>query len=128
MNLPPLLPTAPGQTPLAVVVLLVVLLIGVAAGRAKSRLVLLLGGLLALLVVGVVLTTVSGVPLDDRPAWVGTLLPTVVPLLVAFLAGWLCGRAGWFVRIVIVGAAVLVLAAFPYAAVTDAAARLLAGG
>lgn len=126
--LPPIGPTSPGQSALAAAVLLVVLLIGFFAGRAKKRFGLLIVGLLGLIVVGVVLTIVTGVRIEDRRVWAGTLLPLTVPLVVAYLGGWLCARATWFVRAVIVAAAVIVLAAFPYAAVTEATARFMAGG
>ena len=126
--LPPIGPTSPGQTTLAAVVLLVVLVIGFFTGRAKNRFGLLLGGLIALVVAGVALTALAGVRMADRAAWLGALLPLTVPLLVAFLAGWLAARVGWFARIAILLVAVLVLAAFPYAAVTAATARMLAGG
>lgn len=126
--LPPIGTASSGQSALAAGVLLVVLVIGFFAGRAKKRFGLLIGGLLGLIVVGVVLTVVSGVPMEDRLAWAATLLPLTVPLLVAFLAGWLSARAGWFARVVIVAAGVILLAAFPYAAVSEATARFLAGG
>jgi hypothetical protein len=123
--LPPIGPSAPG---LAAIVLLVVLVIGFFTGRAKNRFGLLLGGLIALVVAGVALTALAGVRMADRAAWLGTLLPLTVPLLVAFLAGWLGARAGWFARLVILVVAVLVLAAFPYTAVTAATAGMLAVG
>jgi len=126
--LPPIGPTAPGQTALAATVLLVVLVIGFFAGRAKNRFGLLLGGLIALVVAGAALTALAGVRMADRAAWLGTLLPLTVPLVVAFLAGWLGARAGWFARLAILLVAVIVLAAFPYAAVTAATAGMLAVG
>ncbi|MGI5131747.1 hypothetical protein ACQEVB_33440 [Pseudonocardia sp. CA-107938] len=123
--LPPIGPASPGQTTLAAAVLLIVLVIGFFTGRAKNRFGLLLGGLIALVVAGVALTALAGVRFADRAAWFGALLPLTVPLLVAFLAGWLGARAGWFARLAILLVAVLVLAAFPYAAVT---ARMAAVG
>lgn len=125
--LPPIGPTSPGQNTLAVVVLVVVLVIGFLAGRSKKRFGALIVGLLVLVVAGVALTTLTGVRMEDRPAWIGALLPLTVPLLVAFLAGWFAARAGWFLRVAIVVVAVVVLVAFPYAAVTEATARLLVG-
>ncbi len=126
--LPPIGPTSPGQNALAAGVLLVVLVIGFLAGRAKKRFGLLIGGVVGLIVVGVVLTVLTGVRMEDRLAWAATLLPLTVPLLVAFLAGWLSARAGWFMKVVIVAAAVILLAAFPYAAASETTARLLGGG
>lgn len=107
------------STPAAVaaVVLLVVLLVGVAAGRAKGRWTLLAAGLCGVLVVGAVLTALTGGPPGDDPALEITALYTVtVPLAVAYAAGWLCGRGSWLRRFLVLGVAALLLAAFPYAA------------
>lgn len=99
----------------AAVVLLVVALIGVAAGRATRRWSLLLGGLLAVLVLAVAITAATGAGGDDDPATELTALYSVaLPLLVAFGAGWSCGRTSWLRRFLVVTAAVLVLAVFPY--------------
>jgi hypothetical protein len=48
-----------------------------------------------------------------------------VPLLAAFLAGWLCGRTGWVTRVVVVAVAVAVVLVFPYAQAGEATAALL---
>ena len=113
------LPAVPGGVPLSALVLVVVLVVGVVAGRAKGRYLLLLVGVVGTVVAGAVLAGVS-IPTgwSNRAAWVGGLLPIAVPLLVAFLAGWLCGRASWFFRILVLAAAALLVAFFPYAAVT----------
>ena len=50
-----------------------------------------------------------------------------VPPAIAFLAGWIAARGTWFGRAVVVGVAVLLLAAFPYAAAGAATARALTG-
>jgi hypothetical protein len=121
-------PIGSGDPALAAAVLLAVLVIGFLSGRASKRFGLLVGGLLALVVAGGALTMLTGVRMADRPAWFGVLLPLTVPLLVAFLAGWLGARASWFARIVIVAVAVLLLAAFPYAAITAATAEVLPAG
>ena len=115
------LPAAPaGQSPgVAGLILVVVLLIGVFTGRAKRRFTLLLAGLLVMLGIGVAVTVIAGAPgaggLAERAAELTGFYAVVVPLMVAFAAGWLCGRGGWLRRLVVLGVAVLVLAAFPYA-------------
>lgn len=112
-------------------VLLVVFVVGVLAGRSRGRSVVLLTGLAALVAVGVVLAGVTGV---DPSAPSGVLGPriadvyaVVVPPAVAFVAGWVAARGTWFGRAVVVGAAVLVLAVFPYAAAGAATAGALTG-
>jgi hypothetical protein len=113
------LPVVPGggSPGVAILVLLVVLLVGVAAGRTKRRWTLLLAGLLGVLVVGIVITALAEPAGTHDPAAEITALYTVaVPLAVSFTAGWLCGRGTWFRRLVVLGVAVLLLAAFPYAA------------
>lgn len=112
----------------ALIVLLVVLLLGVVVGRGKRRLTLLLAGLVAVIAVGLAATAVTGGSDASQAAAVARLYTTVVPLAVAFTAGWLCGRASWFGRLVVVGVAVLLLAFFPYAAAADATAALLGPG
>lgn len=114
-------------TGVAVVVLLVVLLVGVVAGRSKRRMSLLLTGLVAVIVLGVAATAVTGGPDPTRAAAIARLYTSVVPLAVAFLAGWLCGKATWFARLVVIGVAALLLAAFPYAAAGQATAVLIDG-
>ena len=116
----------PGGVGVAAVVLLGVLLLGIVAGRAKRRYGLLVAGLLAAVAAGAVVVSVSGPAGADRAAWIGALYPIVVPLLVAYVAGWLCARGSWFRRLVVLGVGVLLLAVFPYAAAVAATARLLA--
>ncbi len=112
---------------LAVAVLFVVLLAGVAAGRAKRRMSLLLAGLVAVIVLGVAATAVTGGPDPSRAAAIGRLYASVVPLAVAFLTGWLCGKASWFGRLIVIAVAALLLAAFPYTVAGRATAELLEG-
>jgi hypothetical protein len=108
-----------GSPGVAGLVLVLVLLVGVAAGRTKRRWALLVTGLLGVLVFGVLVIAVAGAPdpavPGDRAAEITAFYTVVVPLLVAFAAGWLCGRAGWVQRLVVVAVAALVVAAFPYA-------------
>src|SRR5215207_3879786 len=111
----------------AAAVLLVVLLIGVAAGRAKGRLTLLVVGLLAVTGVGIALTALSAPAGADRATQVTALYAVALPLAVAFLAGWLCGRGSWVKRLLVVAAAALLLAAFPYAEVGRNTAAALFG-
>lgn len=111
--------TSPG---VAALVLLVVLLVGVSAGRSKKRFVLLLGGLVALAVAGFVLTAVAGQPAPNPAAGTTAFYAVALPLVVTYLAGWVCGRARWFTRLVVIALAALLLAAFPY----DAAGRATA--
>ena len=114
-------------TGVAVAVLLVVLLMGVAAGRSKRRMSLLVTGLVAVIVLGVAATAVTGGPDPSRAAAIARLYTSVVPLAVAFLAGWLCGKASWFGRLIVIAVAALLLAAFPYVAAGRATAELLDG-
>ena len=114
--------TAPPEV--AGAVLLAVLLVGVAAGRAKRRLTLLVAGLVAVLGAGIVVTAMTS-PGTDRVAQLTTLYAVALPLAVAFVAGWLCGRGSWLKRLVVIGAAAVVLAVFPYADVARATAALL---
>ena len=113
------LPAAPGgQSPgVAGLVLVVVLVIGVFAGRATRRFTLLLAGLLAMLGIGVGVTVLAAAPgaVADRAAELTGFYAVVVPLMVAYVAGWLCARGGLLWRLVVLGVAVLVLAVFPYA-------------
>lgn len=105
------------STAVAGIVVVVALLIGVAAGRAKRRWTLLIGGLVVVLVLGIALVAVSGGPAGDDPAVEITELYTVtVPFGVAYAAGWLCGRGSWLRRLVVLGIAAVLLAVFPYAA------------
>ncbi len=112
-------------------VLLGVFVLGVVAGRAKGRVVLLLGGLLLVAVLGLVLAVVVGVdpaaPPDVLGPRLGAVYALAVPPLLAFLAGWIAARASWLVRVVVVAATVLALAALPYAALGAATAGAVAG-
>lgn len=112
-------------------VLLAVFAVGVLAGRAKGRFLLLLAGLVVVVAAVAVVGGVTGTDLSAPPAVLGPRLAdvyaVVVPPAVAFLAGWLVARGSWFARAVVVGAAVLLLAAFPYAAAGAATATALTG-
>jgi hypothetical protein len=119
----------PVATAVTGAVLLVVLLIGVAAGRAKTRWTLLATGIVVIGAVGVVLTAVGGAPATEEPAAELAALYTItVPLVVAFAAGWLAVRGTWLRRLLVVGVAALLLAAFPYAAAGRATADAFLGG
>ncbi|MHA6621039.1 hypothetical protein [Pseudonocardia sp. DLS-67] len=122
-----LLPYAPAVTG---AVLLVVLLIGVVAGRAKSRWTALASGVVVIAAVGVVLTAVGGGPPTDDPAAELTALYTItLPLLIAYVAGWLVVHGGWLRRFLVIAIGALLLVAFPYAAAGQATAdAFLRGG
>jgi nicotinamide riboside transporter PnuC len=122
-----LLPYAPAVTG---AVLLVVLLIGVAAGRAKGRWTILVAGLVVIAAVGVVLTAVGDTPAGEDPAAELTTLYTItLPLVIAYLAGWLIVRGGWLRRFLVIAVGALLLVAFPYAAAGQATAdAFLRGG
>lgn len=111
----------------AVAVLVAVLLIGVLAGRARRRLTLLVAGLVAVVVAGFVLTMVSTPVTADRVAEVTAFYTVALPLLVAFVAGWFCGRAKWLPRLFILAVAAILLAVFPYADAGRATAAALFG-
>ncbi|OZM79023.1 hypothetical protein [Pseudonocardia sp. MH-G8] len=123
-----------GPFPVATVVtgavLLGVLVVGVAAARAKGRWTLLATGILAILVVGIVLTAVAGGPDTEDPAVELAALYTItVPLVLAFVAGWLAAFGSWLRRFLVVAVATLLLAVFPYAAAGQATAdAFLRGG
>jgi nicotinamide riboside transporter PnuC len=120
----------PLPVPAAVVgaVLLGVLLVGVAAGRAKGRWTLLAAGIVGILAAGIVLTAVGGGPDTEDPAAELTALYTItVPLVLAYVAGWLVVRGTWLRRFLVVAVAVLLLAAFPYAAAGRATADAFLG-
>ena len=112
-------------------VLLVVFVVGVLAGRAKGRVGLLLVGLVVVVAVGAVVAGVTGTDPSAPPEVLGPRLAAVyavvVPPAVAFLAGWLAARGTWFGRAVVVGAAVLLLAALPYGVLGAATAGALTG-
>jgi hypothetical protein len=120
-----------GSPGVAGLVLVLVLLVGFAAGRAKRRGGFLLTGVLVAIVFGGLVTAVAGAPEPavpgDRAAEITAFYTVALPLAVAFAAGWLCGRAGWVQRVAVVGVAVLVLAVFPYAAAGRATADTLPG-
>jgi nicotinamide riboside transporter PnuC len=122
-----LLPYAPAVTG---AVLLVVLLIGLMAGRAKGRWMALVAGLVVLAAVGVVLTAVGDTPAGEDPAAELTALYTItLPLVIAYIAGWLLVRGGWLRRFLVIAVGALLLVAFPYAAVGQATAdAFLRGG
>jgi hypothetical protein len=110
-------------------VLIAVLLIGIAAGRAKGRWTLLAAGIVVIVALGVVLTAAGGVPGSDDPAVELTALYTItLPLVVAYLGGWLAAHGSWVRRFLVIAVAVLVLAAFPYAAAGQATADAFLGG
>lgn len=112
-------------TGVAAVVLLAVLVVGVAVGRSRRRFGLLVVGIIAIAVIGFLVTAATSGPVSTRAADIARLYTTAVPPLVAFVAGWLCARGSWFTRIVVIAAAALLLAAFPYANAGDATAKLL---
>lgn len=119
-----------GEVTVAGLVLLVVALVGVVAGRAGRRWSLLLAGLVAVVALGVVATGVTGGPAPTGPGGprageIARLYTAVVPLVVAFGAGWLCGRGTWFRRLLVLAVAALLLAVFPYAAAGQATVELL---
>lgn len=119
----------PVATAVTLAVLVVVLVIGVAAGRAKGRWTLLAAGVVVLAAAGVVLTAVDGGPdTDDPGAELAALYTITVPLAIAFLAGWLLAHGSWLRRFLIVAAATLLLAVFPYAAAGQATADAFLGG
>ena len=119
----------PVATAVTGVVLLLVLAVGVAAGRAKGRWTLLAAGIVAIVAVGIVLTAVTGGPDTEDPAVELAALYTVtVPLALALLAGWLAAHGSWVKRFLVVAVATLVLAVFPYALAGRATADALLGG
>ena len=74
---------------------------------------------------------VGGLDAASGPERLGGELAAVyavaVPLVVAFVAGWFCGRGTWFTRLVVVAVAALLLAAFPYDLVGRVTADAVAG-
>lgn len=111
-------------------VLVGVLVIGLAAGLAKGRAVLLLAGPVAVAVLGLLYVGVPDLagPRDAVGARFGEVYAVVLPPAIAYVAGWLLARGTWFRRAVVVATAVLLLAAFPYAAAGAATAELLPAG
>jgi hypothetical protein len=116
--------TIPGGVGAAAVVLLVVFVIGVAVGSSKRRWGLLLAGVVAIAVIGFAVTATTTGAVSTRAEDIARLYSTALPPLVAFLAGWICARGSWFTRVVVVAAAALMLAAFPYPAAGRATAEL----
>ena len=109
-------------------ILLVVLIVGIAAGRAKGRWTLLAAGIVVIAAVGVVLTAVGGTPATEDPAAELAALYTItVPLAIGYVAGWLAARGSWLRRFLVVSVATLLLAAFPYAAAGQATADAFLG-
>jgi hypothetical protein len=109
-------------------VLLVVLVVGLAAGRTKGRWSLLTAGIVVIAAGGVVLTAAGGAPSTEDPAAEITALFTItVPLVIAFLAGWLAARGSWVRRFVVIAVGALLLVAFPYAAAGQATADAFLG-
>jgi hypothetical protein len=122
-----------GLVPLAPVVtgavLLVVLIVGVSAGRAKGRWTLLAAGIVVLAAVGVVLAAIGAPPPTEDPAAELTALYTIaMPLAIAYVAGWLAARGSWLRRFVVIAVGALLLVAFPYAAAGKATADAFLGG
>ncbi|WP_300008986.1 hypothetical protein [Pseudonocardia sp.] len=124
--------TLPGDAGIAAggAVLVVVLVLGLLAGWAKQRWVLLLAGLVAVVVVGLVVGGTGGLDLQGPREVVaqrlGAVYEVVVPPAIAFVAGWLAARGTWFKRALVVGVGILLLAAFPYAAAAEATAGWVA--
>ena len=114
----------PGGVGAAALVLLVVFVVGVAVGRSKRRWGLLLAGVVAIVAIGFVVTATTTGALGTRADDIARVYTTALPPLVTFLAGWICARGSWFTRIVVVAAAALLLAAFPYPAAGRATAEL----
>lgn len=110
-------------------VLLAVFVVGLVAGLAKQRVALLLVGLVAVVVLGLVVAGITGLdpggPREAVAARLADVYAAVLPPATAFVTGWLVTRGTWFRRALTVGVAVLVLAAFPYAAAGAATAGVL---
>lgn len=124
----PLTPLTGGNAPMAGAILLIALVAGVFAGLTqKGRYGLLLSGLVLIAAFGVV-TLVSGGGLavaGPREVLVGQLVrlyDTVIPLVVAFLAGFLAARGSWWWRggVVLVGVLLVVMLPFPVMAESTA--------
>jgi hypothetical protein len=126
-----LLPYAPAVTG---AVLLVVLLVGVVSGRVKNRWTLLAVGLVILAAAGVVLTAVADRPAagaaapQDKGAELAALYTITLPLVVAYVAGWLLVRGGWLRRLLVVAVGAVLLVAFPYGAAGQATAAAFLHG
>ncbi len=113
-------------------VLVGVALVGLVAGFSKGRVGLLLVGLVAAVVIGLLVIGVPDLagPREAVAAQLSEAYTLVLPPAVAFVTGWLVARGTWFRRVVVVvvGVAVLLLAAFPYAAAGAATAGALVPG
>jgi len=119
----------PYATAVTGAVLLGVLLVGVAVGRAKGRWSLLAAGIVIIAAVGVVLTAVGGGPPTDDPGAELTALYTItLPLVIAYVAGWLVVRGGWLRRVLVIAVGAVLLVAFPYAAAGQATADVFLRG
>jgi hypothetical protein len=123
----PLTGAGTAGTGVAGAALLVALLVGVVAGRAKQRLTLLIAGLVAAVVIGFVVTA-TGAPPADKAGELTALYTAALPLAVSFVAGWVCAKASWLVRLLVLVAAVVLVLTFPYAAAGQATAAALVGG
>ena len=105
---------------MSLLLVLVALIAGLAAGRAKKgRWSLLLGGVFAIVVVTALSALVShrldaAAPAEVIADQLAGLYEIAVPVLIAYLAGWLCGRARWGWRLAVIAIAVVLLAALPY--------------
>jgi hypothetical protein len=125
----PLPPVAvPGGLGTVGIGLLVALVAGVFAGWTNRRLFYLVVGIVVVAVVGIGVTATNLPPSAAQPERVGALYGVSIPLLVAFVAGWLCARGSWFTRVLVIILAVVVLAVFPYGAATTATAAVIPGG
>ena len=110
-------------------VLLVVLGVGVAAGRAKGRWTLVVAGIVVIAAVGVVLTAVGAPATEDPAAEITALYTITLPLAITYVAGWLVARGSWLRRFLVIAVGALLLVAFPYAVAGQATAdALLSGG
>lgn len=111
-------------------VLVGVLLVGLVAGFSKGRVGLLLVGLVAATVIGLLIAGVPDLagPREAVAAQLAAFYELVLPPAVAFVTGWLIARGTWFRRVVVVGVAVLLVAAFPFAAAGAATAGALVPG
>jgi hypothetical protein len=106
----------------------VALLVGVVAGRAKQRVTLLIGGVVAAVVIGFVVTATGPARDADKAAELTALYTVALPLAAAFLAGWLCARGSLIKRLLVLAAAVALVLLFPYAEAGQATAAALQGG
>lgn len=109
-------------------VLLGALLIGVLAGRATKRSAFLVFGLLGTVGVVIALNALMRPPTGDRTTEFTGLYLLGLPLVTAYLAGWLCARGSWFSRLLVVVVAVALVLVFPYAQAGRSTAALVGGG